>query len=607
MFLKNSAYIQLEYAKNSKYNVNIMPRRELIGMKKLGIASCAILILALSGCAAADASSMVITTEILENVAAEATASAVLTVQIQSISGDTVTAVEGTLAQSSEIPDTDRAATQTSAQAQTEAAQVIEGAAQEQQGMPEPPDSGQAGAPPQGMFTAGTEQVTFTVTQETDIQVDAMEGATAGTRDDLIEGSIAEVKLEGDLVAQKITILNSGMPGGMGGASNGDTSNGTAAHTLDADAANTAYTSETADENALRIDGATLALTDITVSKTGDSTDTERGDFYGMNAGILAQNGAQVSISGAQIETDATNGNGVFSYGEGTIVNIADSEIRTQQRNSGGIQTTGGGTTYAQNLTVETQGASSAAIRSDRGGGTVEVTGGTYTTNGTGSPAVYSTAQITVSDATLTANHSEALVIEGDNSIALINCDVTGSMDGTYAQDQNENIHNVMIYQSMSGDADIGESMFSMTGGTLTANAGDLIYVTNTSCDIRLSGVALNPANETLLCVSGNDSTRGWGTAGANGGQAVMTVSGQNMDGTIIVDEISTLDFTLQSQSAWNGAVNPSGQAGSVSVTVDATSGWTLTDDSYITAFTGELDRVDANGFHLYVDGEMVK
>ena len=63
--------------------------------------------------------------------------------------------------------------------------------------------------------------------------------------------------------------------------------------------------------------------------------------------------------------------------------------------------TTGGGVTVAKNLTVNTSGRSSAAIRTDRGGGTVTVDGGTYTTNGLGSPSIYSTADITVSDAKL--------------------------------------------------------------------------------------------------------------------------------------------------------------------------------------------------------------
>lgn len=66
-----------------------------------------------------------------------------------------------------------------------------------------------------------------------------------------------------------------------------------------------------------------------------------------------------------------TNGNGVFSYGEGTVVNISDSTIRTTENNSGGIQTTGGGTMNATNLDVETQEipqlqseATGAAVRS---------------------------------------------------------------------------------------------------------------------------------------------------------------------------------------------------------------------------------------------------
>ncbi len=176
-----------------------------------------------------------------------------------------------------------------------------------------------------------------------------------------------------------------------------------------------------------------------------------------MNAGLLAQNGATVTLQNATVNTSVKNGNGVFSYGTGTTVNIPDSTIRTTGDCSGGIQTTGGGTTNASNLDVETEGNSSAAIRSDRGGGTIHADGGTYVTNGTGSPAVYSTAEISVFDAILTANNSEGIVVEGKNSVSLTDCDLTGNMTGTY-RDDSENIHNIMIYQSMSGDAEVGEA-----------------------------------------------------------------------------------------------------------------------------------------------------
>lgn len=44
-------------------------------------------------------------------------------------------------------------------------------------------------------------------------------------------------------------------------------------------------------------------------------------------------------------------------------------------------------------------------------------------------------------------------------------------------------------------------------------------------------------------------------------------------------------------------------EGGFVSVVMDANSTWTLTDDSYVTAFDGDMDNVDLNGFTLYIAG----
>lgn len=100
------------------------------------------------------------------------------------------------------------------------------------------------------------------------------------------------------------------------------------------------------------------------------------------------------SVSQAQ-DTDAKGGAGVFAYKNGTA-SISDTIIHTKQDTSGGTHAAGGGTVKASNLTVTTEGESSAAIRSDRGGGTITVNGGSYASNGSGSPAVYCTADITV-------------------------------------------------------------------------------------------------------------------------------------------------------------------------------------------------------------------
>ena len=380
-----------------------------------------------------------------------------------------------------------------------------------------------------------------------------------------------------------------GGPGGFGGS--GEVNQGTSATTLDSDTTvfSTSYSSTGSDENALRVDGADVTLQDITVTKSaGSSSNTEDGDFYGMNAALLATNGATLTISDSTITSSAQNGNGVFSYGEGTTVNISDSTIHTSADNSGGIQTTGGGTTNASGLTVETEGNSSAAIRSDRGGGTVKVSGGSYSTTGYNSPAVYSTADISVSDASLSASGSEALVIEGSNSIALTNCNVTGNMSSTQSTSADENVHSVMLYQSMSGDAEEGTSTLTMAGGSLTGQSGDLFYITNTHAVLRLSGVALSNADSSanLMTIAGNSASHGWGTAGKNGAQVEFTADAQTLNGSITVDSISTLRLALTNGSVFTGTINivDNAEGGTAvsdnaAVTIDSGSTWELTGD----------------------------
>lgn len=405
--------------------------------------------------------------------------------------------------------------------------------------------------------------------------------------------------------------------GGFGGSA--EVTQGTSANTVsdDGEYAGNSYSSSSDDENALRVDGVTVSLDGITVEKTGGrSSDTESGDFYGMNAALLVTDGANVTVRNSTVSSCSQNGNGVFCYGSGTIVDISDTRITTSADNSGGIQTAGGGTTTAHGLTVQTSGNSSAAIRSDRGGGTVDVDGGTYTSDGYNSPAVYSTAAITIRNAALTANNSEALVIEGKNSIALENCNVSGNMSSTKGSSSDENVHNVMIYQSMSGDADVGASSFSMSGGRLISNNGDMFYVTNTACAINLSGVEIDNRDSEghLLNVCGNSGSRGWGVAGENGGHVEFTATGQTLEGDIVVDTISTLDIVLSGGSTFSGTIaiveNKEGGTpvdGNAVVTIESGSTWTLTGDCTVTSLVNN-GTVNFKGYTITLaDGTVLR
>jgi len=407
---------------------------------------------------------------------------------------------------------------------------------------------------------------------------------------------------------------NPGEPlsGSGGGSGNqGSVETGTSAYSLSngESLSGGTYTSTNADENAIRAEGDISATMEgVSVEKTsGDASNSDASSFYGLNAAILALDGATLKITGGSVTASAEGSNGVFAY-DGATIEITDTEINVTGGNAGGIEVAGGGNLIATNLTVNAM--VKAAIRSDRGGGTLTVNGGTYTTSGSsGAPAVYSTADITVNDATLIANNSEAIVVEGLNQVTLNNCDITGNMEGTYSKTSTENVHNVMLYQSMSGDAEVGTSSFTMTGGSLVSKNGDMFYVTNTNSVISLSSVSLTLADGTyLLRVSGNSSSRGWGQAGANGGDVEFVLTDQTIEGDVFVDAISTLDMQLASNSKFTGSINSVGDAGKlVAVTLDGTSTWILTADSYITAFNGDLNQIVLNGYTLYVNGVAAK
>ncbi len=351
--------------------------------------------------------------------------------------------------------------------------------------------------------------------------------------------------------------------------------------------------------HAITADGETASYSLASVKKTGDSEGDEA-DFYGENAAVFATNGANLTLTGMEITTDGTHANAVFSYGEGTVVDISDSTINTAGNCSGGLMTTGGGTMNASDLTIHTTGNSSAAIRSDRGGGTVTVTGGSYTTDGVGSPAIYSTADITVNDADLTSTASEGIVVEGQNSVTLNNCVLTAD-NNTHNSDKSDYYEAVMIYQSMSGDADTGLSEFTANGGSIINANGDIFFVNNTATDISLSDVNVQNNGDGVFLRA---AAAGWGKEGSNGGKVNLYASSQKIDGDMVVDDVSILNLYLKDESGFTGAINPDGESGEVYVEIEEGSRWTLTGDSNIKSLTCEPDSVDLNGYTLTVDGK---
>ena len=404
--------------------------------------------------------------------------------------------------------------------------------------------------------------------------------------------------------------MQGGGMGGPGGASQGVDSYD-AVNTIESDTEISDETIESTgtDENAVHVtNGAKAELEDVTITRnSSESTGGDNSSFYGVGAAVLATDGT-VTVEESTITTDSAGGAGVFAYGDG-VAYVEDSTIETKQDTSGGIHVAGGGTLYAWDSTVTTNGNSAAAVRSDRGGGTMVVDGGSYTSNGSGSPAVYCTADISINDATLTATGSEAVCIEGLNTLRLYDCDLSGNMKD---DEQNDNTWSVIVYQSMSGDSEVGNGTFQMVGGKLTSGNGGIFYTTNTESTITLENVEIEGADDSefFLQCTGNSNARGWGNAGANGADCIFTGITQEMNGNIIWDSISDLDLYLTEGSTLTGAITQdetwagNGGDGYCNVTVSSDSKWIVTGDSTVSTLSVEgVDITDDTGLLVTIQG----
>ena len=376
------------------------------------------------------------------------------------------------------------------------------------------------------------------------------------------------------------------------------------------------FESSNGDENVILVSGdLNASLSDITVNKTGDSDGGDNTSFYGINSAVMVKSGANVTIKNATINTDAVGANGIFSYGgsattnntsaDGTTVKVSNSKITTSKDNSGGIMTTGGGKMKATNLNIETAGISSAAIRTDRGGGKVDVNKGTYKTTGKGSPTIYSTADVIVTNATLTATASEGVIIEGKNSITLDNVQLTDT--NNELNGQSTTYKNIFIYQSMSGDASFGDATFTSKNSNIVTNKGDTIYVTNTSATINLeNNTFLNNDSEGNFLRIQKDS---WGNEGSNGGNVKLNLTNQSINGNIVVDSISKLSMSFVN-SKYTGSINSSNE-GSINIVLDSNSSITLEGDSYINSLRNideSNSNINLNGHRLFINGvELIK
>lgn len=329
---------------------------------------------------------------------------------------------------------------------------------------------------------------------------------------------------------------------------------------------------------ALIANGGQMSLTGVTLTKSGDDTDADADNFYGVNSILLAVgDGSTATVSGSKLSATSSGSNGIFSTDAATVL-ANDVSISTISDNSRRLDATYGGTILGANLSISTEGDHSAGIATDRGGGSILGVDSTLATQGSGSPLLYSTGDIELNNVSGTASGSQIAGMEGLNTILINN---------------------------------------STLESTNTGTTGSMFYLTNTTADIVLSNTTLDfdadAAN--LLTATGNDSNS-WGTAGSNGAMVKFTLLGEDVSGDISADTISQVTAYLADVTTWTGAAQiTENSAGStvdapVNINVDDTSTWVVTEDSTVSNLTvaagGQVADADGNAVAIVAGGQTV-
>ena len=321
---------------------------------------------------------------------------------------------------------------------------------------------------------------------------------------------------------------------------------------VDVEITSGAYTSESGSSDQvvfLVVNGGSLTIKGsdsvyVGISKTGSAASGGQVDdnynFYGINSGIVvAGSKSSATIENAYISTAASGSNAVVATADATI-SISDSVITTTgSAGSRGLHATYGGTINAENVDITTQGSSCATLATDRGGGTINASNMTLETNSAGSPLVYSTGTINVSDSTGTANAAQMVVVEGGSSATVTGCDFSCSGGGnrTGTSESNSSSHvidagGIFIYQSFSGDASNGTDYFTATDSTFTVTTAGvpMFYITNITAQITLNGNTFNSASDSDYLIIAEETDQ-WGTVGRNGGNATVSLTDQDLSG----------------------------------------------------------------------------
>jgi hypothetical protein len=338
--------------------------------------------------------------------------------------------------------------------------------------------------------------------------------------------------------------------------------------------------------------GGTLTVGYVNVTTSGSSTSLDNSSLFGQNAANLANDKSTLKVLYSTVKTSGKGAAGIFARGQWTNATVLDTTIDTTGDDSPAVMAAIGATMDVTNATITTSGQNSGAFATDHGDTSISIDNSTASTSGTDSPAIDAAAKgnVIAGKSKFSTSASPAVSVKEASTVTLTDSDLTTSAD-----DQ------ALIAFIKGMDDGQSGNKFSMSGGSMTnsGSQGALISNTNTTAVVELSKVTTTVKSGVLIeAKAGEDN---------EGGVLNVSLSGMDLSGNVIVDSTSKVSVELKDSSKLSGAINSERTAYNANLSMDSSSSWNVTADSYLTKFADadgisgtSITNITGNGFTVY-------
>lgn len=317
-----------------------------------------------------------------------------------------------------------------------------------------------------------------------------------------------------------------------------------------------------------------------TLTKSGDTTNSEKSEGYGLNAIFTASSGSKASIYTTKLTSSSSGSNAIFCTGKNTRITAHDFEIYTSGNSSSGLDATQGGTIDASLGTISTQGQNSAPIDSGSEKTFIKVRTTELSSKGLDSPCILASGKVTASDLAGTAFSSPIAVLGAGSKVCLTDCLLQGA--GNHG----------IFFQPQPSDVNSKKSAFltAKDSKLTTTTKGPMFSISGLKASVTLNNTSLYYNNRTFANISRKGS---------------FTLKGinQKLEGRLRCGKSSEASLKLTKGSIFKGSIDAKDAI--VSLSLDRSSIWNVTDDSQISGITNRDFRcrnIKSNGHTIYYD-----